>query len=424
MIIHIDFDCFFVSAERTRNKALCGVPAVSANRNDAAIFGSNALKTSSKAQESLGAFSGACYYNKFGDGSWRDYFLEGKSVRGVVVAASYEARKYNIKTGTTLSEALKLCPELRILPTDMPFYMSLSRKTAEFLEARIPILEQYSIDEFFGSLDGFINEDETLRYLRNLQAEINKEFALPASIGASVNKSLAKLAAKSAKPFGVCVVKNSEIKDFIEDKPIRALAGIGRQMGAYLERYGVKTLGDVTRAPSLLDSFGKTGRDLLKELNGKAASQIAHKTARKQMGISRVFDPILDRQEALRRFLILCGHLAYHITMSKREPRAFTFSVGYRNSPSEHITIRSDRLFSEKTLCNLAKEAFGAIDKNPNDPINFLAISGGDFNDKPTSFNMLSWQDDYKNRAINEALSKTRAKYGYSVITYSKQTRP
>ncbi|MDR2153201.1 MAG: hypothetical protein LBO72_10295 [Helicobacteraceae bacterium] len=422
MTIHIDFDCFFVSAERTRYAPFRGVAAVVANRNDEAIFGGKALKTSAIVREPLGAFSGACYYDKFDGGDWRSHFMDGVRARGMVVAASYEARSHDIKTGTTLCEALKRCPKLQILPADLPFYMSLSADAAEFLEERVPVVEQYSIDEFFGSLDGFVKENDAERYLRNLQADIYKELRLPATIGAGANKSIAKLAAKSAKPFGVLIVKSADVKAFLSDKPVRALAGIGEKSARVLNRYGVKTLGDAIRSPSLLASFGKRGRDLLRELNGEQIRFEAQERERKQIGISRVFDPIYDRAEALRRLYILCGHLAYNVARRKKEPSGFTFVVGYKVFPCERVKVKVDRPFSEKLLRQIAKETFGAIDKNQSDAINYLAVTASDFNDRFVAGELFSWREDCKNRLVGNALQEARSKYGYGILTYAKAT--
>ncbi|MDR0665345.1 MAG: hypothetical protein LBF86_07500 [Helicobacteraceae bacterium] len=417
MIIHLDFDCFFVSAERTRYAPFRGAAAAVVKRNDAAIFGGETIKTNASAQKPPCASSG-----KFDGGDWRSHFLEGSRARGVVIAASYEARSFDVKTGTTLCEALRRCPKLRVLGADLPFYTSLSNAAAEFLEARVPVLERYSIDEFFGSLEGFIKEHEIERYLRNMQADLYKELRLPASIGAGANRSIAKLASKSAKPFGVLIVKDGDINGFINDKPIKALAGIGQKTGAYLERYGVRTLGDALRSPSLLTALGKNGRDLLRELQGERIALETDASERKQIGISRVFDPIFDRAEALRRLYILCGRLAYNIARSNKEPLSFTFIAGYEIFPNERVKIRADRPFSEKLLRQIAKEAFKTIDKNPSDAINYLAVSAGDFNDKPVVYGLFSYQEDRKNRRIDDAALKARSKYGYAALTYAKAT--
>ncbi|GHV06451.1 hypothetical protein AGMMS50229_11280 [Campylobacterota bacterium] len=415
MIMHLDLDCFFVSAERTRNAALRGVPTVVANRNDTAIFGADKLGASKTAHEACGVFSGACYYNKFG-GSWESHFQENGRIRGMVVAASYEARSYEIKTGLALGEALKLCPKLKILPTDMPFYMSLSHSLAEYLESRIPKLEQFSIDEFFGELDGFVKPDETEKYIRHLQAAIYEEFSLPVTIGASTNKSIAKLAVKSAKPFGVRVVKAEEIAQFIDDKPLKMVAGIGRQTALRLKRYGASTLGDLVRSPTLLQSLGKNGQMLLEELRGKAHSVVMHNSERKQIGISRVFDPLIDRKELLRRAVILCGHLSYNILRHKKEPTSFNFVIGYDRFGYEHAKVNSDRVFSEALLVAIARETLKTIDKYSTEKVVYMAVSAGDFRSKDHTDELLNWQADRKNRALSNALQIVRSKYGYSAI--------
>jgi DNA polymerase-4 len=424
MIIHLDLDCFFVSAERTRYKPFKGVPAVVANRNDTAIF-SPKNKPKAAFTERRGAFSGACYYNKFAGGkSWRDHFIENGKVRGMVVAASYEARALNIRTGTTLHEALRLCPTLQILPGDMPFYHKLSKTIADLLAERIPLLEQFSIDEFFGDLRGWIKDEETDRFIRELKQEVYKTLGLPSTIGASSSKLIAKLAAKSAKPFGTRVVFKEDIPSFIEDKPIEAIMGVGRQTAAYLKRFGVHTLGEALRAPPLLEGLGKNGQKLLRELRGEPSEQVLPESPRKSVGISRVFDPIEDRSEVERRLLILAEHLAFALSQLELEPGSFSFTVGYRSAPSKQVRVSNDRVFSEALLRRAASETFDEIADSCVDAVTYLGVSAGDFHAKRTTTNLLSYKDDLKNRTLNDATQKVRAKYGIDYLRYARDTEP
>jgi DNA polymerase-4 len=418
MIIHLDLDCFFVSAERTRYKPFRDVPAVVANRNDTAIF-SPKNKPKVAFSERRGAFSGACYYDKFAGGkSWRDYFIEAGKIRGMVVAASYEARKLNIKTGTTLSEALQLCPTLQVLPGDMPFYHKLSKALADLLGERIPLLEQFGIDEFFGDLRGWVKDDETDRFIRELKQEVFEKLGLPSTIGASSSKLIAKLAAKSAKPFGTRVVFKEDIPAFIEEKPIEAIMGIGRQTAAHLKRFGVHTLGQALRAPSLLEGLGKHGQKLLCELRGDLAEQVRPESPRKSVGISRVFDPIGDRGEVKRRLSILTEHLSFALSQLELEPRSFTFSIGFRSAQGKQIRTPNDRVFSETLLRRVASETFNELIGDCDDAVIYLGISASDFRAKAT--NLLSFDDDLKNRTLSDATQKIRAKYGIDYMRYAK----
>lgn len=419
MIVHLDLDCFFVSAERTRYEPFRGAAAAVAGRNDTAIFADKPLRHT-EFTDAHGVFSGASYYDKFGGcKDWRKVFVENGKVRGLVLAASYEARSHGVKTGVSLSEALRLCPHLRILPSDLPFYISLSNALNDYLERQLPSLEQFGIDEFFADVKGFVREDETERFLRGLQAEIYKEFRLPISFGASSNRSLAKLAAKSAKPFGVRVVHSGEIGAFIEHKPVRAIAGIGSKTANHLARFGVHTLGDILRAPSLLESLGKNGRMLLAELRGENSLGIQNSQERKHIGISRTFDPVLDRAEVKRRLLVLGSHLSFNITKHRKEPTSFVVTVGYSASPPVQKHITAHRLFSEALLRAICSEAFDEIDCAKSDCVNYLSISAGDMHDRRQTNELLEWQRDIKQRKVGEAAGAIRAKYGHSLVHFA-----
>ena len=197
MIIHLDLDCFFVSAERTRIPQLKNKPVVVCKSGDSKIF--SIEDTESVMTESVGGFNGLMQHSrdfkKFDKDEWKKEFVDDRGrVHGIVIAKSYEAKKYGIKTGTLLRDALHMCPGLLVVPSDHLFYQLLSSKLKSFLMTRIPILEQYSIDEFWGDLKGWIKDEDTYSFIASLQQEILEKFDLPMSIGASSSKWIAKLA--------------------------------------------------------------------------------------------------------------------------------------------------------------------------------------------------------------------------------------
>ena len=143
--------------------------------------------------ESVGAFNFLFQYNQsrgeYKHDSWKKEYIDDKGrIHGIVIAKSYEAKSYGIKTGTPLGKALRMCPNLHIVSSDHLFYQQLSSKLKHFLEERIPVLEQYNIDEFWGELGRWVSEEETRLFIENLQKEILETFNLPMSIGASSSK--------------------------------------------------------------------------------------------------------------------------------------------------------------------------------------------------------------------------------------------
>ena len=137
MIIHLDLDCFFVSAERTRMAQLKNRPVVVCKSGDNKIF--SIKDTQSVMTESVGGFNGLMQHKKafhgFDKEAWKKEFVDDQGrVHGIVIAKSYEAKKYKIKTGTKLRDALFMCPKLLVVPSDHLYYQLLSTKLKALLE--------------------------------------------------------------------------------------------------------------------------------------------------------------------------------------------------------------------------------------------------------------------------------------------------
>lgn len=167
MIIHLDLDCYFVSAERTRSPYLKGKPVVVCKGTDRTIFSKEDHKSvmTQRAGGFNSLFQHERQFKEFDTSLWKDEFIDEQGrVSGIVIAKSYECKPYGITTGTTLSDALKMCPDLLVVQGDHLFYQLLSGELREFLQTKIPVLEQYSIDEFWGDLNGW-EEDEDLHFL-------------------------------------------------------------------------------------------------------------------------------------------------------------------------------------------------------------------------------------------------------------------
>lgn len=415
MILHIDMDCFFVSAERTQNASLKGKPMVVANRSDTAIFNG---KTGAVVAGGRGAFSGSTVYNKFSaSNDWRDHFLDGDRVRGIAVAVSYEARAFGIRTGTTISEALKMCPDLIVYPSNMPLYYELSGKLFELLSTEIPVLEQYSIDEFFGDLSGWVKPSEVGEFVKNLQTRVANELDLPATIGVSSTKLLAKLAAKSAKPFGTKVLMPSEIRSFTKDIPITAVAGIGKQSSRYLQSHGVKTIGDLMSAKGLMESLGKNGREILSELDGVSVKSIEIDSPQKSVGISRTFDPISDRAELKRRLFILARHLTFSVLSQQLDPKEVTLTIKYQIRERHSVRLLFETSFSELKLIDLIDKQFKELDSMPSEAVKYLGISAGNFaKDGANLF------EDKRLRSLSKATQAIRKKHGLDLIFVASES--
>jgi DNA polymerase-4 len=256
MKIHIDIDCFFVSAARIKEPSLEGKPVAIGGRSDTKIFNKDAKKQTVNFENS-GSFVPTFYkaYEEKDDdiASFTD---EDGRVRGILTTSSYEARSYGIKTAMSIREALTLCPHLIIKAPNKSLYQKLSHELHDFLQTKIPLVEQASIDEFYGDLGGWIEDGDVERFIHELREEIKKSINLPVSIGAAPTRYIAKLATSHAKPFGCRVVYAHELDSFIENIPVGEFAGIGKSMKAKLKSAQIHTLGEIKRRRGTLESWG------------------------------------------------------------------------------------------------------------------------------------------------------------------------
>lgn len=429
MKIHLDLDCYFVSAERTRYPFLKGKCVVVAKGSDKKIFSKS--KKDGAFLGKTGAFNSILEFPNHFDksdvkNSWKKEFIDEKGViHGIVVAKSYEAKAYKIKTGTPLKDALVMCKDLYVLPGDHLFYQMLSQELKAYLDTKIPVLEQYSIDEFFGDLNGFVKDEDTLSYITELQREILEKFDLPISIGASRSKWIAKLITDKVKPYGVRVVKQHDVNEFIKDIPIRDFPGIGKNITKKLHEYKIHTLGDIQNSPNLLISHGKVGRDLYHKICGTDDEEVSPKSDRKGIAISRNFAAIQDRDEIYRRAGILARYLSYSIIKLKLNPTSFFFKIRYADGTKKSHSVTENRLFNEKFLINLAIENVKKLDIYPDTKIHYIGINATNFADTHNmkTFSLIDFKEDKKNSALTEQVAKMREKYGVDIIKYANEER-
>ncbi|MBX2998067.1 MAG: DNA polymerase IV [Caldilineaceae bacterium] len=230
-IIHIDLDAFFCAVEEGRNPALRGVPFAVGGRPES---------------------------------------------RGVVASCSYAARRYGIHSAMPMSQAVKRCPSLVIVPANHRIYDEVSQQVMAILHDLSERVEQISIDEAF--LDVSARPESAPDLAAQLQARICRERGLPCSLGVATNKLVAKIATDVGKaavhsgdyPNAIQIVPPGEERIFLDPLPTRALWGVGPKTAEKLAELGIHTIGDIARsAPGLLESrFGKNGRDLVIRAQG------------------------------------------------------------------------------------------------------------------------------------------------------------
>lgn len=415
MMLHLDLDCFFVSAHRTQERSLENIPVAVGGRSNLSIF--DRKKAVRKLSSSSGAFVSSILSFEGGK-SFGEYFVDPDGrIRGIITTSSYEARAYGVKTAMSVNEALRFCPSLKVLPPDYPLYHELSFKLKTILEKEAPLIEQFSIDEFFIDVSGWIKEENVLKYAQDLKEKVKKELGLPVSIGIAKTKWIAKLATEFAKPFGVKAVWPEEVEDFTKDISIKKFPGIGRGYQERLFGYGIKTLGDIRKRKTLFYSWKKPGIQLYNRVCGTDNEKISVAKSKRSIGIGRTFDPIKEREELERRVVILCRYLSFLVFKSGVNPLTYTIKIKYQYGEKRKSFINHNRMFSETHLKQELLKMFKAIDNLPLQKIIRLNLSVSNFKEEGhTTLNLLAYQEDREQANLTASMQKLREKFGVDII--------
>ena len=245
IVAHFDLDSFFVSVEILNNPSLKGKPV-----------------------------------------------FVGGSERGVVVACSYEARKFGIHSGMPSKQAMQLCPQAIVVKGSRSEYSRFSRWVTQIVAAKAPLFEKASIDEFYLDLTGMDKFFNPLQWTIDLRKEIIDETQLPISFGLSCNKMMAKIATNEAKPNGYLQIPFGKEKEFLAPLAVDKIPGVGEHTHAVLKSMGIYTIGDVNNntQAALEERLGKWGIDLWQKSFGIHNSEVVQYQEAKSISSENTFD--------------------------------------------------------------------------------------------------------------------------------------
>ena len=384
VIFLVDMNAFFISCEMTRNPELVGVPA--------AVAGDPKKRT------------------------------------GIILAANYEARKFGVKTAMTLHEALRCCPQMKLVSPDHKFYIQKSNEVFEILSTYTPVLEKNSIDEAWLDMTGCEGLfGKPLQSAEKIMNHLKKELGLPCSIGISENKFLSKMAAEMKKPLGITEFWVKDIETKLWPLPVRDMYGIGKQTAVKLNNIGIERIGDLIKLDEsfLMKYFGKLGVEIYQKAKGidyepvKPISEANMKSIGKSITLAKDISEIDMAKYVLKKLAEEVG-----ITARKYNKKGSTIQITIKYSNFETIT-RQITVPPTNLTSSIAAYGITLLEKNWGNklPIRLLGISLSGFNDGQNTEQMSLF--DYcneknvseKEEKLEKAIDSIRNKYGNSKIS-------
>jgi DNA polymerase-4 len=231
----------------------------------------------------------------------------GGGRRGVVATACYVARTFGVKSAMPMFEALRLCPQARVVRPNMDKYARVGREVRQLMFDLTPLVEPLSIDEAFLDLSGTerLHGLPPAKVLARFAAEVEQKIGITVSIGLSCNKFLAKIASDLDKPRGFAVMGASEAPAFLAPKPVGFIFGVGKASAARLARDGFHRIADLQQASEIemMRRYGEEGRRLARLARGIDPRKISADRETKSVSAETTFERDLSDFGALERIL-------------------------------------------------------------------------------------------------------------------------
>ncbi len=379
-ILHVDLDAFFAAVEQRDHPELAGRPVV------------------------VG--------------------MGGTGDRGVVSAASYEARRFGVHSAMPIRTARRLCPDCVFVPVDGATYQRVSREVMAILRRFTPLVEPVSIDEAF--LDVTASRalfGDGAAIARQIKDTIRAELQLTASVGVARTKLVAKIGSDLRKPDGLVVVPPGEEAAFLAPLAISRLWGVGPQTAAVLGDFGVKTIGDLARMDraALVRRLGQHGAALVDRAHGIDPDPVEDPGRAKSISHEHTFDVDTADPDAIERTLLA---MAEGVSGRLRDAGTKAATVTVKVRDSAFRTVTRQRTLAEptdltepiwRTALELARPEFRGR------RIRLIGISTSGFGERQQL--ELFEPDDPRRRRATEAADSLRRRFGPRTVTRARLLR-
>lgn len=373
VIMHADMDAFYASVEQREQPDLRGCPVIVGGPRDA---------------------------------------------RGVVTAASYEARAFGVRSAMPLRQAARLCPQAEFVPGRMRLYSDASAEIMRIFRTYTPLVEPLSLDEAFLDVTGcerrYGTPQQIADHVRNtVRAAVN----LPISVGIATNKSVAKIASTLAKPDGRRIVAPGTEQEFLDPLPVRLVWGIGPKSEARLAAHGIRTIGDLARHEP--ERMGELRNPATRARGIDSRGVEAERTA-KSVGHEVTFSRDTgDRDLVLRYLRQLADHVGRRLRAKRLAGRTVILKLRY----ADFRTIT--RQVTVATPTDESREIFSAVqglllsEMSDGDICRLVGVHVTGVRSKSPRQLELRSGSERDRRPLETAMDRVRARFGDAVITHA-----
>ena len=377
MILHVDMDAFYASVEQRDRPELKGRPVI--------VGGS-------------------------------------PQGRGVVSAASYEARQYGVHSAMPAATALRQCPHGVFLRPRIDYYAEISRQIREIFHRFTPLVEPLALDEAFLDVRGSVGLfGPPVEIARQIKAMIREELNLVASVGVAPNKFLAKVASDLEKPDGLVVVEAGKEQTFLDPLPIGRLWGVGRVSGRAFEQLGVRTIGQMRKMPLelLTANFGSAGEHLWNLAHGADDRAVVPEHQAKSISHETTFEQDVCDRDVLRAWLLdLTDQVTRRVRAHKLRGRTVQLKVRF----SDFCTLTRSQSLPEPT--DVTDEIWQAVSRlfegrlpNPLPAVRLLGMGVSGFDVSGEQQKMLfDGEERARQTRLDSITDRIRERFGSDAI--------
>ncbi len=381
-IIHVDMDAFYASIEQRDNPSLMGKPVI------------------------VGGVTGQ---------------------RGVVSAASYEARRYGVRSAMPVTRARRLCPHGIFIPGDMEKYHAVSGQLQAVFSSYTPLVESLSLDEAFLDVSASVRLWGSAENIgREIKTRVRHELALTASVGIAPNKFLAKMASDREKPDGFVVVRPGEESDFLRDMPVGAIHGVGRVTARRMSELGLRTIGQLAQMTreELSRIFGKYGERLHELSRGIDDSEVIPDAEAKSISHELTFDLDIEEKGEIRRTL---GVLSDRVGARLRQGDLVARTIGIKVRLADFTTKSRERTLAEpvdtdNVVFSTAWHLFREIPLG-GQKVRLLGVAASNLEPPPGQLSLFG-EGQERMRQTMKTIDIIRKRFGDDAIGRASQVRP